>query len=55
MLDRLPIEREPTLILCHTVSEGLSFGENQAGYHFWNQQKNCSGRQKKKWRQGLKN
>ena len=38
MLDRLPIERgKPTLILCHTVkAKGLSFGENQAGYHFWN-------------------
>lgn len=37
-LDSIPEETgKPTMILCHTVkAKGLSFGENQAGYHFWN-------------------
>lgn len=38
VLDRLPLQKgKPTLVLCHTVkAKGLSFGEGQAGYHFWN-------------------
>lgn len=38
VLDRLPLKKgKPTLVLCHTVkAKGLSFGEGQAGYHFWN-------------------
>ncbi|MBQ9156511.1 MAG: transketolase [Eubacterium sp.] len=37
-LDSIPEERgKPTMILCSTVkAKGLSFGENQAGFHFWN-------------------
>lgn len=38
VMDRLPLENgRPNMILCHTVkSRGLSIGENQAAYHFWN-------------------
>lgn len=37
-LDNLPYTGgKPILVLCHTVkAKGLSFGENQAAYHFWN-------------------
>lgn len=37
-LNRLPLERgKPNLVLCHTVkAKGLSFGENNVGFHFWN-------------------
>lgn len=37
-LDALPEEQgKPTVILCHTIkAKGLSFGENQVEYHFWN-------------------
>lgn len=37
-LDRLPLEQgKPNLVLCHTVkAKGLSFGENNVGFHFWN-------------------
>lgn len=36
-LDSLPLNPEkPTLIVAHTVkAKGLSFGENDAAYHFW--------------------
>ncbi len=36
-LDNLPVELgKPTMILCNTVkAKGLSFGENNAAYHFW--------------------
>ena len=37
-LDTIPEEKgKPTMILCDTVkAKGLSFGENKAGFHFWN-------------------
>lgn len=37
-LDAVPEEPgKPTMILCRTVkAKGLSFGENQTGFHFWN-------------------
>lgn len=37
-LDRIPLERgKPTMIVAHTVkAKGLSFGENNAAFHFWN-------------------
>lgn len=37
-LDAIPEEPgKPTMILCETVkAKGLSFGENQVDYHFWN-------------------
>ena len=37
-LDSLPLEKgKPSMILCKTVkSKGLSFGENQVAFHFWN-------------------
>lgn len=37
-LDSIPEEKgKPTMILCDTVkAKGLSFGENKAGFHFWN-------------------
>ena len=37
-LDKIPLQAgKPTMILCDTVkAKGLSFGENQAGFHFWN-------------------
>lgn len=36
-LDAIPLEQgKPNLIVAHTVkAKGLSFGENQAAYHFW--------------------
>lgn len=37
LLDSLPLEEgRPSLVVAHTVkAKGLSFGENQAAYHFW--------------------
>ncbi len=38
VLDRLPLQKgKPNMILCHTVkAKGLSIGEGNVGYHFWN-------------------
>lgn len=38
VLDRIPTEPgKPNMVLCKTVkAKGLSFGENQASFHFWN-------------------
>lgn len=38
VLDQVPFEKgKPNLVLCHTVkAKGLSFGENQVNFHFWN-------------------
>ena len=38
VLDKIPAETDkPNMVLCKTVkAKGLSFGENQASFHFWN-------------------
>jgi len=38
VLDSLPLEAgKPTVIVAHTIkAKGLSFGEDNAAYHFWN-------------------
>lgn len=37
ILDRAPLSDKPTMVVAHTVkSKGLSFGENDVAFHFWN-------------------
>ncbi len=38
VLDQLPLEKgKPTVVIAHTVkSKGLTAGENNAAYHYWN-------------------
>ena len=38
VLEQLPLEKgKPTAVICKTVkAKGLSFGENQTDFHFWN-------------------